>query len=76
MYISLIYFVLNSSGYIFTSPRSLKKGQNNQLQLIRFGCFDKSALNVQLYYKKNYNSNETLAHQQTYNIPKGKTLNF
>ncbi|CAL1263350.1 unnamed protein product [Larinioides sclopetarius] len=58
------------NGYIFTSPKSLKKGQNNQLQLIRFGCLDSSALKVQLFYKKNYNSNETLAQQQTYNIPK------
>ncbi|GBO00425.1 Alpha-1-macroglobulin, partial [Araneus ventricosus] len=67
------------NGYIFTSPKSLKKGQNNQLQFIRFGCLDSSALTVQLFYKKNYNSNETLAQQQTYNIPKGNKdalLNF
>ncbi|GBM68559.1 Ovostatin, partial [Araneus ventricosus] len=67
------------NGYIFTSPRSLKKGQNNQLQLLRFGCLDSSSLNVQLYYKKNYNSNETLGQQQTYNIAKGSKdalLNF
>ncbi|KAF8794906.1 CD109 antigen like protein [Argiope bruennichi] len=67
------------NGYIFTSPRSLKRGQNNQLQLLRFGCLDSSDLNVQLYYKKNYDSNETLAQQQAYNIPKGNKdalLNF
>ncbi|XP_055924186.1 alpha-2-macroglobulin-like [Argiope bruennichi] len=60
------------NGYIFTSPRYLKKGQNNQLQLIRFGCLEDTSLKVKLFYKKDYNSNETLAQQQVYHIPNGR----
>ncbi|GBO21682.1 Alpha-1-macroglobulin, partial [Araneus ventricosus] len=61
-------------GYIFTSPRTLNKGQNNQLQLLRFGCLEESVLNVQVYYSEHYSSDstETLAKEQTFQLQEGE----
>ncbi|CAL1263351.1 unnamed protein product [Larinioides sclopetarius] len=62
------------NGYIFTSPRTLNQGQNNQLQLLRFGCLEKSVLKVQVYYSKYYSSGskETLAKEQTFQLQQGE----
>ncbi|PRD31287.1 UNVERIFIED_CONTAM: hypothetical protein NCL1_23918 [Trichonephila clavipes] len=58
------------SGYIFTAPRSIKFGNNNQLQFIRFGCMDEGVLNVKLFYSESYNGNETLAQETEYKLEK------
>ncbi|KAF8794903.1 Murinoglobulin-1 like protein [Argiope bruennichi] len=62
------------NGYIFTSPRTLNKGQNNQLQLLRFGCLEESILQVQVYYSDYYSSNskETLAKEQIFQLQQGQ----
>ncbi|GIX94006.1 alpha-2-macroglobulin-like protein 1, partial [Caerostris darwini] len=60
------------NGYIFTAPKTLHTRQMNQLQIIRFGCLEPSSLKVQLYVTKDYDSNETLAVSQVYQLEKGK----
>ncbi|GFS48618.1 pregnancy zone protein, partial [Nephila pilipes] len=63
-------------GYIFTSPRTLKIGSYNQLQLLRFGCLDNGYMKVQLFYTKDYNGNETLLQEVDYQLEKGKKDSF
>ncbi|XP_042903031.1 alpha-2-macroglobulin isoform X2 [Parasteatoda tepidariorum] len=63
----------NPSGYIFTSPRSLKNGGNNELNLRRFGNLDGGNLQVQVFYRNDYNSeNETVAASEDFEIPEGE----
>ncbi|GFR28614.1 MG2 domain-containing protein [Trichonephila clavata] len=62
--------------YLFTSPRTLKIGSSNQLQLFRFGCQDQAILKVKLFYKKNYDSNETLLQEMDYQLEKNKKDTF
>ncbi|GFX13524.1 MG2 domain-containing protein [Trichonephila clavipes] len=62
--------------YLFTSPRTLKIGSNNQLQLLRFGCQNEDILKVKLFYKENYNSNETLLQEIDYQLEKNRKDTF
>ncbi|XP_055930370.1 alpha-1-inhibitor 3-like isoform X3 [Argiope bruennichi] len=60
-------------GYIFTSPRSIKLGTNNELQVLRFGAIDEGFLKVKLFYSESYNGNETLAKEQEFKLEKGES---
>ncbi|GFS48620.1 murinoglobulin-1 [Nephila pilipes] len=62
--------------YIFTSPRTLKTGSNNQLQLLRFGCLSDDVLKVQLFYTPTYDSNETLLQEANFKLGKAKKDSF
>ncbi|GFS90052.1 alpha-1-inhibitor 3 [Nephila pilipes] len=65
------------NGYIFTSPRTLKVGSNNQLQFFRSGCLDEGFLKVRLFYYHSYDrKNETLLKEQDYQLEKGKKDSF
>ncbi|GFQ91798.1 alpha-1-macroglobulin [Trichonephila clavata] len=59
------------NGYILTSPRTLKVGSNNQLQLFRSGCLEEGFLKVSLYYS-NGMKGDTLLEEQDYQLEKGK----
>ncbi|GFT36435.1 uncharacterized protein NPIL_524361, partial [Nephila pilipes] len=67
---------IKDNGYLFTSPRTLRIGSNNQLQFIRFGCLEQSVLKVKLFYTKNYNGNETLLQEIDYPLEKDKKDSF
>ncbi|KAG8180425.1 hypothetical protein JTE90_022774 [Oedothorax gibbosus] len=62
------------NGYIFTCPRSLKVASHNQLQFLRFGNLEEGTLKVRLYYKENYNGNQTLAAEKIYKLKQGKKV--
>ncbi|GBN97171.1 Murinoglobulin-2 [Araneus ventricosus] len=64
------------SGYIFTSPRSIKTGANNQLELCRFGAVEEGIVKVKLFYSESYNGNETLAQEEEFTLEKGKRCTF
>ncbi|KAG8180424.1 hypothetical protein JTE90_022773 [Oedothorax gibbosus] len=64
--------VREGNGYIFTSPRVVAINQNNQLQMLRFGNLEAGSFKVSIFYKENYDSNETLASTTEYQLEKGK----
>ncbi|GIY10891.1 murinoglobulin-1 [Caerostris darwini] len=56
------------NGYIFTSPRSIKDGSVNQLQLLRTGCLTEGSIKVQLYCNDGQGESETLAQEEEYTL--------
>nr|WBW70092.1 venom protein [Lampona murina] len=68
--------IKEENGYIFTCPRSLKAGANNQLQLRRFGKLNAGVLKVQVTYHDSYSSNISLATEQSYDIEEGVVDSF
>ncbi|KAG8180428.1 hypothetical protein JTE90_022775 [Oedothorax gibbosus] len=64
------------NGYIFTSPRSLKIGSENELQLLRFGNVAAGKVTVRLYYSEYYNGNETLASEKEFDLAEGEKETF
>ncbi|GFX13513.1 pregnancy zone protein [Trichonephila clavipes] len=62
--------------YIFMSPRTLRIGATNELQLRRFGCVEDSVLKVKLFRTENYNGNETLLQEADYQLEEGKKDSF
>lgn len=64
---------LSFSGYIFTSPRSLKTGAHNQLQLRRFGELDAGEIKIIVTFIDGMTSNESIATEKTFEVKEGKT---
>ncbi|GFY73717.1 ovostatin [Trichonephila inaurata madagascariensis] len=62
--------------YIFMSPRTLRIGATNELQIRRFGCLEDSVLKVKLFHTENYNGNETLLQEADYQLEEGKKDSF
>ncbi|GIY49716.1 murinoglobulin-1 [Caerostris extrusa] len=82
--LAFIYIVLatckaedeTDNGYIFTSPRSIKDGSVNQLQLLRIGCLTEGSVKVKLYCNGGQGENETLTKEQEYMLEDGKKDSF
>ncbi|XP_042903033.1 alpha-2-macroglobulin isoform X2 [Parasteatoda tepidariorum] len=67
------------NGYVFTSARTLKKKNNNELHLRRFGNLESGFINISLLYKANYSAEEYPHVIKQFPIPEGErysTLNF
>ncbi|GFY43520.1 c3 and PZP-like alpha-2-macroglobulin domain-containing protein 8, partial [Trichonephila inaurata madagascariensis] len=58
------------------SPRTLRIGTTNELQIRRFGCLEESVLKVKLFHTENYNGNETLLQEADYQLEEGKKDSF
>nr|BAR45588.1 alpha-2-macroglobulin 2 [Hasarius adansoni] len=75
--VSFLYLInaeteCKKDGYIFTCPRSLKTGASNQMQLRRYGELDAGEFKITVTYMNSINQNETIATEQTFDIPEGE----
>ncbi|XP_042903034.1 alpha-1-macroglobulin isoform X1 [Parasteatoda tepidariorum] len=60
------------NGYIFTSAKVLKKGEENKLYLRRIGNLDEGTLNVTLLYRSDFFSVDVPQISQEFPVPSGE----